>query len=96
MKIHSSTRIYNEEYFIEDFIEYYFNFDVDKIHFFDCGSKDNTLKIIKNKKKEYHKLGKIVDLVMTNVDLSHRSYLQLDEFCNYILKYVISTLESNN
>lgn len=46
-KISLLVRIYNEEYFLEDFIEYYYNLGVDEILFFDSNSTDSSQKILK-------------------------------------------------
>lgn len=51
VKISLLVRIYNEEYFLEDFIDYYYNLGVDEILFFDSNSTDSSLKILKKLQK---------------------------------------------
>ena len=46
MRLKIAARIFNDEYFIEDFLKYYLNLGVDEIHIFDGKSTDNTIKII--------------------------------------------------
>jgi len=46
MKLKIASRIFNEEYFIDFFLDYYIKIGADEIHIFDGDSDDNTLDII--------------------------------------------------
>jgi len=86
MKLKLATRVLNEEYFIDTFLEYYTNLGVDEIHIFDCSSFDNTLNIIKT----WQAKNKDVILALSDKRFRHTSYINALNFCNYILQYAIN------
>ncbi len=86
MKLKLATRVLNEEYFINTFLEYYLSLGVDEIHIFDCSSYDNTLNIIKAWQSKH----KDIILALSDKRFRHTSYIDASNFCNYILEYAIN------
>lgn len=86
MKLKLATRVLNEEYFINTFLEYYVNLGVDEIHIFDCSSYDNTLNIISAWQSKH----KGIILALSDKRFRHTSYINASNFCNYILEYAIN------
>jgi len=89
LKLKIATRIFNEEYFIEDFLNFYLNIGVDEIHIFDGKSTDKTIKLIRNLKEKSKELRNNIILVSSNKKFRHTSYLKQTIFCNLILHYAI-------
>lgn len=89
MKLKIATRIFNEEFFIDDFLKFYLNGGVDEIHFFDGESTDKTINLIRNFKNKSKSLNNKVILVCSNKKFRHRSYLKQTLFCNLMLHYAI-------
>jgi glycosyltransferase involved in cell wall biosynthesis len=85
MKIIVATRTYNEQYFIETFIQHYLGIGVDEILFFDSASQDESLKIINS----IHKKNNKVSLAISTEELRHTSDSKEAESCNYVLQYAI-------
>ena len=59
------TRTYNEEDMVEDFLDYYFKNNIDKIMIFDNSSNDNTILIVDNYKNSHIKIYNL-DLKFSN------------------------------
>jgi hypothetical protein len=85
MKIKIAVRVYNEEYFIGHFLNYYLNLGVDEIHIFDCESNDSTIEDIEAIQNRHNE----IILVESNKKFRHFNHLNQTRFCNHMLKYSI-------
>lgn len=85
MLIKIATRVLNEEQFIDTFIQYYLDLGVDEIHFFDSGSQDQTLNIIKN----WSRKNPAVKLIISDHELRHTSSSIETRVCNRILQHAM-------
>lgn len=81
--------MFNEEYFIKEFLYYYLNLGIDEIHIFDGKSTDKTINLIKDLKKKSNRKSKNIILVCSNENFRHTSYLRQTRFCNLMLHYTI-------
>jgi hypothetical protein len=85
MKIKIAVRVYNEEYFIGHFLNYYLNLGVDEIHIFDCESNDSTIEDIEAIQNRHNE----IILVESNKKFRHFNHWNQTRFCNHMLKYAI-------
>jgi len=85
MKINLATRVLNEMYFLDTFIQYYLDMGVDEIHFFDSESTDDTAKTIKSRGKK----NPAVKLIRSHKKLRLTSYKKEVEVCNLVLRHAI-------
>ena len=84
MKLKIATQIFNEEYFIGDFLNFYLKLGVDEIHIFDGKSTDHTIKNINNFKKIHNNINEKIIIVDSNEKSRHLGNQTI--VCNLILK----------
>ncbi len=89
MKVKIGTRVLDESYFIETFMEHYLDMGVDEIHVFDSGSQDGTVEVVRG----YEARGEPVRLVSVGPDLRHISRAREALLCNHIIKYAVKDYE---
>jgi len=90
VKLKIATRIFNEEYFIEDFLRYYIELGIEEIHVFDCKSTDKTIQILKRVRNNSTDFKDKIIIAGSNKNFRHTNYLNQTIFCNYILNYAIN------
>lgn len=87
-----ATRVFNEEQFTNDFIQYYLDLGIDEIHFFDSGSQDRTLDIIRG----WMRKNPAVKLVISGPELRHTNSSIETAVCNHLLRHAMQdTLACN-
>ena len=92
MVIKIATKVFNEEQFIDTFIQYYLNLGISEIHFFDSGSTDQTVPLIK---QWCHKNSNI-KLIISSPKLRHTSYSIETAVCNQVLQHTIQNTKESN
>lgn len=92
MYIKIATKTFNEEMFVDTFIQYYLNLGIDEIHFFDSGSTDQTVAIINH----WSQKNPNIKLIVSDPDLRHTSYSIETAVCNKVLQHAIQNTKDCN
>lgn len=80
-----ATRVLDEEYFLDAFLNHYVKHGADEIHIFDSGSSDGTLRTIQSWQSKTDS----VKLIQLDDRFRHTSRSQQTFVCNHVLKRAI-------
>jgi glycosyltransferase involved in cell wall biosynthesis len=86
MDVKIGVRVFNEEYYIDSFVEYYFKIGVDEIHFFDGGSTDGSVEAI----RKWSGKSPRVKLVLSGPRYRFSTYSAEEELCNIVLSHALA------